>query len=180
MPRLFVAAWPSRSVIEDLRGVPTPPTPGVRWVPERNWHITLRFVGEADADVLTNRLTVAALPRVTATLRPWVEIIGRHSLVVPVAGVDGLANAVLQATAGLGAREQHDFWGHLTLARLQPSALDGVGDGAAGSGRDEFDALSGYLAETSFEIREIAVVESHLEPTGVRYESLQRITTVRA
>lgn len=47
MPRLFVALVPPvpvRSELARLAG----PLPGVRWTPEDNLHLTLRFIGETD------------------------------------------------------------------------------------------------------------------------------------
>jgi 2'-5' RNA ligase len=47
--RLFVALdlpWPLRQRVAMLSGAGIP---GARWVPTENYHITLRFIGEAPA-----------------------------------------------------------------------------------------------------------------------------------
>ena len=66
MPRLFVALIPPVPVRSELAMLAAP-LPGVRWTPEDNLHLTLRFIGETDevkqerfAQALT--LHVAALP----------------------------------------------------------------------------------------------------------------------
>ena len=50
MVHLFVAAWPTDEVIQELAAIPQPIEPGVRWIPRQNWHITLRYIGDADPD----------------------------------------------------------------------------------------------------------------------------------
>ncbi|HTL69585.1 MAG TPA: RNA 2',3'-cyclic phosphodiesterase [Lacunisphaera sp.] len=49
MARLFVALLPPAAVRAELAALATP-VDGVRWVPEDNLHLTLRFIGDADAD----------------------------------------------------------------------------------------------------------------------------------
>ena len=53
--RLFLAVWPPAPVVERLRSLPRPDEPGVRWVPPTNWHVTVRFFGDAEpSDVLAS------------------------------------------------------------------------------------------------------------------------------
>jgi 2'-5' RNA ligase len=47
MPRLFVALVPPVPVRSELATLAAP-LPGVRWTPEDNLHLTLRFIGETD------------------------------------------------------------------------------------------------------------------------------------
>ncbi len=49
MARLFVALLPPATVRAELAALATP-VHGVRWVPEESLHLTLRFIGDADAD----------------------------------------------------------------------------------------------------------------------------------
>ncbi|HVZ66372.1 MAG TPA: RNA 2',3'-cyclic phosphodiesterase [Lacunisphaera sp.] len=49
MARLFVALIPPATVRAELAALALP-LDGVRWVPEDNLHLTLRFIGDADAD----------------------------------------------------------------------------------------------------------------------------------
>ena len=50
MSRLFVAVWPPDEVLEELRALPRKDERGVRFVHPDSWHITLRFLGDADPD----------------------------------------------------------------------------------------------------------------------------------
>ena len=65
----------------------------------------------------------------TARYGPRVERLGPRLLVVPVTGLEPLADAVRTATVGLGRDDQRPFRGHVTIARTQahaPSAALGV------------------------------------------------------
>ena len=66
MARLFIAALPSEETIERLVDIAQPTEPGVRWVPRDNWHVTLRFIGEAEIDHVAAALEGAGLPRAVA------------------------------------------------------------------------------------------------------------------
>ena len=48
MARLFIAVWPPEEVVEHLRSLRRKDQRGVRFIPPENWHVTLRFLGEAD------------------------------------------------------------------------------------------------------------------------------------
>jgi 2'-5' RNA ligase len=161
--RLFVAAWPNADVLRQIALIRRPTEPGVRWVPKANWHITLRFLGDADADAVATRLGTTELPRAVARLGPALEPLGRRQIVVPVDGVDGLAQAVRSATAGIGERDRHRFRGHLTIARLQPNARS---------------TATGHSIQTEFEIDEIALVTSDLQATGAVYSTIARFPTI--
>ncbi len=104
--RLFVAVWPPESVVEMLLGFERPDVAGVRWTTELQWHVTLRFLGEVEdpgpvVDALggvPGGLRAEGVGEVRATLGPtsaWFA--GRQVLQVPVAGLDALAAAVLEA-----------------------------------------------------------------------------------
>ena len=162
MTRLFVAAWPPTDVLRELAAIPRPTTPGVRWLPQRNWHITLRFVGDVDADSVVARLADCALPRVVARLGPETTRLGGRQIVVPVRGVEALALAVRSATAGIGDTDRRDFDGHLTIARL---------------GRHVDPSLPTAALQSEFEIGEIALVASELHHDGAAYETIARFPT---
>ena len=70
MSRLFLAVWPPDGLAEELRGLPRKERPGIRWIPPENWHVTLRFLGEADADEIADRLDHVTLPAADGALRP--------------------------------------------------------------------------------------------------------------
>ena len=50
MARLFIAVWPPEDVVSELTSLQRKDQRGVRFVPPDNWHITLRFLGDADPD----------------------------------------------------------------------------------------------------------------------------------
>ena len=161
MERLFVAAWPDGPTVETLRGLPRPDERGVRWVPEENWHVTLRFLGTCDGDEVTARLGAATLPTCRATLGPAVDWLGPQ-LVVPAGGVDELAAAVQTATDGIGEPPRREFRGHLTIARTRRAADS---------------AVLGHPITASFVITEVAVVRSELTPDGPRYTTVATYPT---
>jgi 2'-5' RNA ligase len=159
--RLFVTAWPDASARDALEALPRPDEPGVRWVPPRNWHVTLRFLGNCDAAEVAARLAAARFERVVATLGPAVRWLGPQ-LVVPVTGIDDLARAVADATADLGEPPGHRFRGHLTLARTRRGATS---------------SLVGHRVSTRFTVDEIALVRSELTPDGAVYTDVARSPT---
>ena len=140
----------------------------MRWIPEHNWHITLRFVGDADAGQLIEALGDVALPRVSATVGTRPQILARTSLVLPVNGVDRLAAAVRAATAGIGRAEDPvgRFVGHLTVARTRGGRPI----------RPNPDA--GELpAPIDHDVDEVAVVAATLSPQGAIYETVATFRT---
>ena len=165
--RLFVGIWPPPDIVAVLAGLPRPEHPGVRWTTEDQWHVTLRFLGEvADDDVplLLDALRGAgteAAPRV-ASLGPATTRLGATNLVVPVAGVDDLAEAVRTATTPFGAPpEARPFAGHLTVARGR-------------GGRRIPTVLAGQAVSASWTVEEVALVRSHLGQSA-RYETLASV-----
>jgi 2'-5' RNA ligase len=156
--RLFIAVWPPDEVLELLADVERPRDQGVKWVPRENLHVTLRFLGEADADDVCERLDGVALPAGTAVLGPAFDLLGQRSLVVPVTGVDDLAATVHGALRGLGTERERRFRGHLTVARLARNARP-----SRSAGR-RFDA--------TFDVTEVALVASTLDDTGAVYDTV--------
>jgi len=150
--RLFVAIRPDADTIEALGRLVHDAGPDVRLVPEASWHVTLRFLGDVDTAEAAQRLERLDLPPTTARLGPEVTVLGRH-LVVPVSGVDDLADAVDAATVGLGEPPRHPFSGHLTLGSAGRSSADLVGRPIA----------------RSFQVDEIHLLRS--EP-GRRYDTV--------
>jgi 2'-5' RNA ligase len=162
MVRLFVAAWPSAEVAERLGELPRFDEVGVRPVVPANWHITLRFLGEAEPDEVAARLGDAPLPSASIDLGPRVERLGPGQLVIPVTGADELAAAVREATADLGQPDQHRFAGHLTVSRTK---------------HDARSDLFGQPFHAAMTVREVALVESILDPTGAIYTTLATFPT---
>lgn len=154
MPRLFVAAWPPPDVVGRLAALPCDDE-NVRWVPPGRWHVTLRFLGDADLDAATSALERVDATRATVTLGPRVSLLGGTVVVVPAAGLDRIAAAVADATAGIGtADEARPFHGHLTLGRLRRPGLC---------------RLVGHPVDGEFPVEELTLVRSETHPDGARY-----------
>lgn len=162
MTRLFVAAWPDAETVEQLSSFDWPVAPDIRRVPDRNLHITLRFLGDVDPRAATDLLSTATLPVATATLGPSVERLDGRQIVVPVAGVDPLAAAVRSATAAIGQHDPRPFRGHITIARTR---------------RGEPSTIVEAPVLGTFRIAEVALVASDLQPTGAVYSTLATFST---
>lgn len=158
MARLFVAVWPTEEVIEALTVIHRKDQRGVRFVSPENWHITLRFLGEADPDAVAVALDDATFRANTARLGPAVDVLSERALIVPVEGVDGLAAVVADRTRHLGEPPRKRFVGHLTIARVKAHV--------------PMPRCLGDLVSAEFPIAEVALVESRLRPDGPRYETL--------
>ncbi len=159
--RLFVAAWLPEEVKHHLRAIDRAGAPAARWTPEARWHVTLHFLGEVDEPEPVIEAVTAAVDGVTpptAHLGRRVERLGASVAAVPVAGLDALAVAVIQATAHLGPLpDARPFRGHVTVARAAgggslPAGAIGVSVGDSGGGR------------RSWTVGSIAVVRSVLGP----------------
>jgi RNA 2',3'-cyclic 3'-phosphodiesterase len=158
--RLFVAVAPPANVLAMVAGLDRPEVPGVRWTTADQWHVTLRFLGEVeDPGPVAAALDGASLAPATATVGPRVATLGRGVLMVPVAGLDALAGAVISATAGVGRPpEDRPFRGHLTLARARPGA--------------SVRGLAGAAVAATFPVDDVRLVRSRLGRGGARYEDV--------
>jgi 2'-5' RNA ligase len=157
--RLFVALWPPEHVVEELSALRRKDQRGVRFVPPENWHVTLRFLGDADPDEVSAAMEGLTAAPTEACLGPAVDVLGERALVVPVRGVDDLAATVVERTRRIGEPPRARFTGHLTLARLQRGA--------------PMPAVLGALVTAAFEVDEVALVESRLDPDGARYRTVE-------
>jgi 2'-5' RNA ligase len=169
---MFVAVWPTADVVSLLAGMARPPDPGLRWTSADQWHVTLRFLGavaDEERDRLTNSfrgLPLEAVDPVEAVLGPSTRRFGDRVLYVPVAGLDGLAAAVVASTADIGEPpDDRPFRGHVTLAR------------ARGRGAD-LRVLAGAALSARWTVAEMALVVSHTRPDGARYEIVDRRAVV--
>ncbi len=167
MPRLFVAVWPPAEVLNQLAVLPRPEIDGLRWTDQDHWHVTLRLLGWVD-DVEPVRAALAGVASsnggpVRAVLGPSVDRFGQRILHVPVAGLDGIASAVVQSTAHLGKRpDDRPFNGHVTLAR------------AARDAKVDLRPLTGTAISAEWQVGSVCLVESRLSPSGATYEVLER------
>lgn len=149
--RLFLAVWPPPDVVATLAALPRPERPGLRWTAPEQWHVTLRFFGDADPDQASSAsaLAVPPLPAgpVVARLGPAVGRFGNRVLQVPVAGLEVLAAAVIEATAAVGRPpDGRPFSGHVTLARQR--------------GRRSLSSLTGAAVAGRWRVEELKLVAS--------------------
>jgi 2'-5' RNA ligase len=159
MSRLFLAVWPTANVVEMLTELPRKDQQGVRFVAPENWHATLRFLGEADIDNVCEAMNRAELPAAVARVGPAIDMLGTHSAMAPVNGIDALSAAVVEATAGIGSlNPRPTFTGHITVARVKRGAI--------------VRKVVGMLCQAEFEVDEVALVESRLHPDGARYATV--------
>ncbi|HUP74627.1 MAG TPA: 2'-5' RNA ligase family protein [Acidimicrobiales bacterium] len=155
--RLFVAVIPPANVLVVLAAIPREPRPDVRYTTREQWHVTLRFLGDADIGEATAALQRVDAPSVEAVLGPSVERLGRSVAMVPCAGLDEVAAAVRRATTGIEhpMDAARDFVGHLTIARMKNSRRC---------------PATGFAVAASFAVTEVHLVRSHLSRDGSRYE----------
>jgi len=163
--RLWIGVWPPEDVVEALRRLDRPARAGVRWTTQDQWHVTLRFLGQVaheDVPALAHALQQVARRHrpVEVELGPRLERLNRHTLVVPVTGLEALAADVVAATAHLGAPpDDRPFHGHLTLARARRRA-------AVPTDLADRELRGGWRAGA------MHLVHSHLEASGSRYVNL--------
>ncbi len=172
--RLFSCVQPPEHVARALQQLPRPDLPELRWTRAEQWHVTLHFYGEVGAGELPalGRALAAAgrsvVGPVIAELGTWPLVLG-NALGVPVLGLDSLASAVREATAGFGRRpEPRTFRAHVTLARARGSKR------AAGrlAGRLPRWAPEGTVR---WEVEELLLVSSALGPAGARHDTVARL-----
>ena len=161
--RLFIAVRPSVAAADLVDRLPRFETPRVRWVPREQWHVTLRFLGDAEPEEVVAALVAVPWSRVLpveVTLGPATEILGGNVVMVPAAGCDDLVDRVVAATGGLGQEtEDRPFVGHLTLGRF----------------RDEPPAGSiGTPISATFQVDEVLLVASQTRSGGAVHEIVAR------
>ena len=165
LARLFVAVWPPEEIVERLAGLDRPDVVGLRWTDRRQWHVTLRFLGRADAGETRRALeglAVSGAP-VEAVVGPRVERFGAQVLHVPVSGLDGVAAAAVAATGEVGEPpEDRRFAGHVTLARVAKRA------------HVDLRGLVGQEITGTWPVSEVSLVRSRPSSSGATYEVVER------
>jgi 2'-5' RNA ligase len=163
---LFIAIWPSAPVRALLAGLERPAREGVRWTPEDQWHVTLRFLGNVGQEerrrlsAILHTLDLGALLPARAALGPKTIRLGREILGVPVNGLDRLASAVVAATVDAGQPpDARRFRGHVTLARSR-----GV----------DLRPLARAVPPAVWSVDEITLVVSRTASDGAHYEVVER------
>ncbi|HUH08551.1 MAG TPA: RNA 2',3'-cyclic phosphodiesterase [Egibacteraceae bacterium] len=174
--RLFVAVdvpEPVGRAVEAAAARLRPRPRHLRWPRPASWHITVAFLGWTDAAVVG--AVGEALARTAARARAFsVGLTGRAGTfggtrarvlwaeLAPSPALADLAGKVQAEMADLGFEfDQRAFRGHLTLARAGrgqriPQGLAEAYEGPA----------------TSWEVRRLTLMRSHLARAGSRYEAL--------
>ena len=164
MARLFVAVALPEEALDLVGALARPDVEGLRWTSREQWHVTLRFLGSVeDVDGVRDALAGVAVARGDAVLGPEIGRFGQRVLHIPVAGLDDVAAAVVEATAAIGRPpEDRPFSGHVTLAR------------ARGKRRVDLRPLTGVSITATWPVEDITLFESRLHPKGARYEVVDR------
>ena len=155
--RLFVAVIPPTNVLDLLETIPREARSDVRYTTRDQWHITLRFLGDADIGEAAAALQRVDAAAAEAVLGPQVERLGRGVAMVPCAGLDAVAAAVREATADMEhpMDDARAFVGHLTIARMKNARRC---------------PATGFALAASFAVTEVHLVRSHLARDRARYE----------
>lgn len=160
MARLFLAVWLPEEVADAMTALHRKDQRGVRFVSPANWHITLRFFGEAHPAEVIDALNGLHATAPHAVLGPGVDVLDQRALVMPVSGLDALAAEVSRLTRGLGSEPaKKRFFGHISVARVKPNVA--------------MPRTLGALFADEFDVTEIALVQSRLDPNGARYETIE-------
>jgi 2'-5' RNA ligase len=167
---MFVAVWPDDLTVRRLSALELGSVPGLRTVRPEQWHVTVRFLGEVGDDlfpVLVDALGSAATrvrDPVRCTIGPataWFG--GTRVLQIPATGLDGVAEAVRQATVRtIPDAGQSPFVGHLTVARVRGRR----------PGRSIGPATAGIAFTAEFAVPRFLLVASELSPAGPCYTTL--------
>ena len=163
--RLFVAVLPPPEVVATLAALPRPDVAGLRWTSPEQWHVTLRFLGEADVEeALAALRSRDSAGEAAVELGPATGRFGRRVLHVPVIGLEAVAAAVVGATGLVGeSAPARPFTGHVTLARARDRR--GV----------DLRPLTGVPVAAAWRATEMSLVASRLGGrTPARYEVLER------
>ena len=169
-----------RGLWEIGRSLQSGPSRSIKWVPESNMHLTLKFLGD---------VPVSQVPEISSTMQNTARSIrpltlhvtglgtfpGQSRPRVIWAGLGGdtetlvlLATAIDAALSGLGyPRETRPFTPHLTLARVRPEA-------PAAETRSLGDAIQSARlpGKLEFVADGVTLMKSVLRPEGASYSRL--------
>ncbi|MDI6829393.1 MAG: RNA 2',3'-cyclic phosphodiesterase [Armatimonadota bacterium] len=155
----------------------------VKWVPEENFHITLKFLGgleESKLNAVANAVSEAlestskfeillegagAFPRSSSPRVIWVGVKSGEDRLRDIAG------RIETSLEKLGfQREGRPFSGHVTLGRVRtPRGLPRL--------REAIDELKDEFIGTVM-IDSVAVMKSDLHPTGPTYTALRLVELI--
>jgi 2'-5' RNA ligase len=153
--------------------------PPWRWIPKENYHLTLKFLGDVDAQLLPAlgdaarqvaarvdpfHLAFSDFGAFPSLRRPRVIFFG---IEVGWEPLQSLASSIEGAVEGLGFdRERRPFRAHLTLARikrpLRPALIERLG------------SIPSLPPEAMQVVDHYVLMRSHLSRSGATYEELER------
>ena len=171
MHRLFAAIRPPEA-IRDLLVDAMDDCPELRWVPEDNLHLTLRFIGEVErplAEDLAAALASVHAPRFELSLLGVGQFAQRNggavwAAVHPRDPVAALAAKVERACVTAGLEPEHRaFHPHVTLARWNRQSTHAV---------QSFLERNRGLASEPFAVDSFTLFESRLSRHGAHYEAV--------
>jgi RNA 2',3'-cyclic 3'-phosphodiesterase len=171
MHRLFVAIRPPEA-IRDLLIDAMDDSPELRWVPEEQLHLTLRFIGEVErplADDIAHELEKVRAERFQIRILHVGRFDQRNggalwAGVEPKAPVAELAARVDRACTRAGLEpERRAFHPHITLARWSGRSVRAA---------DAFVERARGLSSEPFAVRSFILFESHLSRHGPHYETV--------
>lgn len=174
--RLFVAL-PLPEPVSDMLLDTMEGVDGARWLDADNLHLTLRFIGLVDghlADDLYLALDAVRAEPFALELRGVGHFDtkqhgrsygqGLWAATAPCPPLAALQNTVEMACRRAGmAAETRRFLPHVTLARMNRSTGDYTG----------WLTRHSRLRTTPWEVRKMALYQSHLTPAGAQYEPLE-------
>lgn len=170
MPRLFVAVDLPEQIRSQVLALTQFGLPGVRWVKEEQFHLSLRFIGEVDDRLFESIGTCLSKVRedeFDLTLKGIGTFLKSKNPKVIWAGVDKskslirLRNKVEHQLNQLGVvSEGRKFHPHVTLGRVKDNRIKGIGDYML--------HYSLFRSET-FPVENFVLFSSQLTPNGAIY-----------
>jgi RNA 2',3'-cyclic 3'-phosphodiesterase len=149
---------------------------GVRWVPSRNLHVTLKFLGPCDesrVEKLVEVMGAAAahlpLTLVVGQVGAFPSLASARVVWVGASDLEGrvqkVYNVLDRGAARCGIpREKRPYTPHITVGRARKKPA-----------RIEPSLACGFCAETTLEVRDIVLFESVLDRTGAEYKVLEKV-----
>jgi 2'-5' RNA ligase len=178
--RAFVAVVPPREVLDAIGAAVGPLRERmgqVRWVPRKQWHLTLQFLGnhvdlDATAAALTDGLhatpgparlgSAGAIPNERRGRLLWIGVEQGAELLAE------LASGVATLVRPLGLEPDRDrdrYHAHLTVARMKrPTDLS-----------SPVAALRAAHVGPGWLVNEVLLIRSATLPTGAEYETIARV-----
>ena len=165
--RAFFAIYPDEPARGELADVAPDESDDVRVSDMAEWHVTLRFLGQVQGDAMPR--VIAAATGALACVAPFDVRLGPMTalgtgakvLFVPAEGADDAARRLDDVLGDLVEPRDGPYRGHLTLAR------------ARGRGRLP-SSLSGCPVSLSFQVTELALIASRLEPERAVHQVVHR------